>query len=291
MAAGAFNSPTILQRSGIGDSTLLSPLGINTIIDNKHVGANFKNQYGTSTLIKVDKNISNNCPLNKYNFFAFPAVSYFPYINNGKEGDFKRECYNFLLNAVIVIDPSENGLAQTLYDSNTESLMSYQFWTLAPNTSGNVIIDTKDPTIQFNYTYDTYSDPRDLDVGIYMLDIMNECIADMNKQAGKTIVSIAYPDNYASYMKDRASKEILLKSLPYGAYHPFGTCQIGHNADEGVVDSNLHVFGLNNLMICDASILINGTVSAGPGGQLFALGHCASEIIKNIYGDGIINYP
>ena len=119
---------------------------------------------------------------------------------------------------------------------------------------------------------------------------MNECIADMNKQAGKKIISVAYPDNYTSYMKDRASKEIFLKSLAYGAYHPFGSCQIGDNSNNGVVNSNLHVFGLKNLMICDASILINDTIGAGPGGQLFALGHGASEIIKNMYGDGIITY-
>lgn len=38
------------------------------------------------------------------------------------------------------------------------------------------------------------------------------------------------------------------------AAHHVGTCRMAKNADEGVVDSNLKVFGIDNLYICDGSV-------------------------------------
>lgn len=42
LAAGAIHTPQILQLSGIGDPTLLSALGIETMVDLPGVGANFQ---------------------------------------------------------------------------------------------------------------------------------------------------------------------------------------------------------------------------------------------------------
>ncbi|KAI2783651.1 putative GMC oxidoreductase [Daldinia loculata] len=42
LSAGAINSPQILELSGIGDAELLKSLGINVVVDNKHVGENLQ---------------------------------------------------------------------------------------------------------------------------------------------------------------------------------------------------------------------------------------------------------
>lgn len=44
LAAGAHNSPQILQLSGVGSKQLLSSLGIETIVDLPGVGRNFQDQ-------------------------------------------------------------------------------------------------------------------------------------------------------------------------------------------------------------------------------------------------------
>jgi choline dehydrogenase-like flavoprotein len=44
MAAGAHNTPQILQLSGIGPKQLLSSLGIETMVDLPGVGRNFQDQ-------------------------------------------------------------------------------------------------------------------------------------------------------------------------------------------------------------------------------------------------------
>jgi choline dehydrogenase-like flavoprotein len=44
LAAGAINTPAVLQRSGVGDPAILNPLGIATVIDLPTVGKNLQEQ-------------------------------------------------------------------------------------------------------------------------------------------------------------------------------------------------------------------------------------------------------
>jgi choline dehydrogenase len=44
LAAGAVQTPALLQLSGIGDASVLGPIGINTHIDLKTVGRNLQEQ-------------------------------------------------------------------------------------------------------------------------------------------------------------------------------------------------------------------------------------------------------
>ena len=53
LSAGAFGSPTILERSGVGSPTLLEAVGIQTVVDLPGVGENYQGKYTFS--------ISHNC--------------------------------------------------------------------------------------------------------------------------------------------------------------------------------------------------------------------------------------
>lgn len=54
LAAGAFGSPHLLERSGIGDGTLLQSLGIGTRIDNPNVGENLQDPCSLVLASKFD---------------------------------------------------------------------------------------------------------------------------------------------------------------------------------------------------------------------------------------------
>ena len=45
LSAGAFGSPTILERSGVGSPTLLETVGIQTVVDLPGVGENYQGRY------------------------------------------------------------------------------------------------------------------------------------------------------------------------------------------------------------------------------------------------------
>jgi choline dehydrogenase len=48
LAAGAINTPAVLQRSGVGDPALLGPLGITTVLNITTVGKNLQEQTQTA---------------------------------------------------------------------------------------------------------------------------------------------------------------------------------------------------------------------------------------------------
>lgn len=57
LAAGAINSPRLLELSGIGNPDLLQRLGIDVIIDNPHVGENLQNHVYTGVVFEVRDDI------------------------------------------------------------------------------------------------------------------------------------------------------------------------------------------------------------------------------------------
>ena len=59
LAAGAIQTPALLQLSGIGDSALLSKIGVNTLIDLKTVGRNLQEQVCLRAVIAL-RNISSD---------------------------------------------------------------------------------------------------------------------------------------------------------------------------------------------------------------------------------------
>ncbi|PSK33593.1 hypothetical protein B9Z65_7480 [Elsinoe australis] len=68
----------------------------------------------------------------------------------------------------------------------------------------------------------------------------------------KQIVQEDYPEPLP-LNSDEQMHEVILKRVTTG-YHPCGTCRLGKNIDEGVVNGNLKVYGVKKLRVIDASI-------------------------------------
>ncbi|MCJ1309121.1 hypothetical protein MMC25_002776 [Agyrium rufum] len=65
LAAGALNSPKILELSGIGNPEVLRAHGINVIVDNPHVGENFQDHPQTGMSFEVKDGIETLDDLNR----------------------------------------------------------------------------------------------------------------------------------------------------------------------------------------------------------------------------------
>ena len=72
--------------------------------------------------------------------------------------------------------------------------------------------------------------------------------------------------------------EAWLRNHVQSAYHPVGTARIAKSATEGVVDSELRVFGVKGLRVADASVFPN-QIAAHPTAMIIALGERLSDII------------
>ncbi|KAG6856908.1 hypothetical protein H0H87_012490, partial [Tephrocybe sp. NHM501043] len=66
-------------------------------------------------------------------------------------------------------------------------------------------------------------------------------------------------------------------------YHPAGTCRMAPLQDGGVVDSQLRVYGVQGLRVCDASVFPI-IVAGHTAGAVFAIAEKLSDIIKAQYG-------
>ncbi|KXN88620.1 L-sorbose 1-dehydrogenase [Leucoagaricus sp. SymC.cos] len=80
---------------------------------------------------------------------------------------------------------------------------------------------------------------------------------------------------------DRELEEII-RGRVETLYHPAGTCRMAPEADNGVVDSQLRVYGIKGLRVADASIFPE-IVSGHTAGACYAIGEHASDILKTEY--------
>jgi len=66
-------------------------------------------------------------------------------------------------------------------------------------------------------------------------------------------------------------------------YHPVSTCRMAPLEQGGVLDSQLRVYGIQGLRVCDASIFPS-IISGHTAGACFAVAERLSTILKKEYG-------
>lgn len=75
LAAGVINSPSLLERSGIGSAELLNGLGIEVVVDNPHVGENLQNHLMVTISSEVKDGIKTMDPLRRKEPDAIAAAT------------------------------------------------------------------------------------------------------------------------------------------------------------------------------------------------------------------------
>ncbi|GAW08848.1 alcohol oxidase [Lentinula edodes] len=88
----------------------------------------------------------------------------------------------------------------------------------------------------------------------------------------------AFDGKLNEYSNDQLKQEISerLETL----YHPMGTCRMSASEDEGVVDSELRVHGVNGLRICDASVFPS-MVSGHSAAAVIATAEKLADVLQN----------
>lgn len=266
LSAGTVGTPVILQRSGIGPSNILTPLGIPVIVDNANVGANLQNHYGPVVLLAID-------PAKPLGADARPRIGEFDLTghveqayNLGPVSGVRRVQAQFLPGNQI-LSPAD--LAKYVINPNVP-MMSLVTLNLRPRSTGAVKIQSTDPfsepLVTFNYYSDTSTPngvPTDLDIAIRTYKTAAMIQEQYVKETGNESLVILYPPiEYfpPPYGPFKDSSIALLKStaqnsIAISAHHASGTAQMAKAMDSGVVDSNLDVFGTLGLSCCDASVM------------------------------------
>lgn len=227
LCGGSIWTPTILERSGIGNSELLRALDIDVIADNPNVGEHLINHYGPTALVA---GITSGTP------FLQGYINAAPFMNND---DVRR------LQVIGLNVPPGN--------LNVVSLSGIL---IQSQSRGSVHIVNNNPTIYPRVNLNMFSDGSvftpgtDAYLAVSFYKILQQ-IALTNPGFGPVI-----SPPFAVY----AGGDIALLEFAQDldnlsvTYHIVGTARMGASINDGVVDGNLHVFGVKNLMIADVSV-------------------------------------
>ncbi|WP_198968732.1 GMC family oxidoreductase [Xylophilus sp. ASV27] len=255
LSGGALASPQILMLSGIGDAAQLQRHGIALQRELPGVGRNLQDHWYASFAWRVIPGSSVNhrlSGLRKYlegarylltrtGYLALGAAPVTAYVNSEEGG---RADLQLSFNAMSFSATPSGEVAADGYPGISASVVL-----LTPASRGHMELASSDP-LQAPLFHPNYlshaSDVRRHVAGMRRLRKIIQ-----TPPLGLRVVEEVKPGPAA------ASDEQLLDYLKrFGgtAWHPVGTCKMGHD-DQAVVDARLRVQGVRRLRVIDASIM------------------------------------
>ncbi|MBK5933572.1 choline dehydrogenase [Rhodovulum imhoffii] len=276
LSGGSFNSPQLLQLSGIGPGELLRSFGIGVQHDLPGVGENLQDHFGIgaeyrSTVRSTVNDLYNNKLKGGLQLLRHLVSRTGPFADNGNYS-----------NTFIRSDPGidrPDMMVTFMAWCTDEHLKPHPFsgFTILaehmrPNSRGHVRITSPDPDRQPEIQFNFFADDADQHAAIAGLRFarkiaatspMAECV-EYELSPGKDVQS---EDELLSYC--RANGLSLL--------HPVGTCKMGIGVD-AVVDPRLRVHGIDGLRVADASIMPR-IVTANTNAASIMIGEKAAALI------------
>ncbi len=255
LAAGAVQSPQLLQLSGIGPAPLLRSLGIEVKVDAPEVGANLQDHYQARIIVRLKKRLSLNDDVRNPLKLASMGLAWL-----------LRDAGPLTVGAGQVggaaCSPHARGGRPDLQfnvmplsvDKPGDPLHSYSGFTAAvwqchPQSRGRISIRSADPfeapRIEPNYLREEV-DRRTLAAGIATLREIYRQPSFRDLWEAEVLPGPQANDERALLDFARAAGGTV--------FHCVGTCRMGGDASS-VVDAQLRVRGVDGLRVIDASVM------------------------------------
>ncbi len=225
VCAGLMSSPFLLQ-SGVGPNSLLNSLGIPVIFDNPNVGQGLADQ--TQLALFFSTNPKDKIR-NKYNAL-FSQIAWLP--APGADPTVRE-----LRFSTVNLIP---GLTLALLDL------------IQPKSRGSVSINSSNPLAPPVIDFGVLSNPDDLTLYQNALSIYIKAI-NQSLQQIDPLYQLVYPD--PSILDDPAALTAFIQASVASNQSFQCHCRMAPINQGGVVDSTGHVYGVQNLIIADNSIV------------------------------------
>ena len=283
LAAGAFNSPQLLQLSGIGPPSALAQHGIEVIAPSPQVGRNFQDHLCYDHVYRSSQPSLNDLLLP---FFSRLRVG-FEYllrrrgplslsVNQG--GGFYRSRPDVsrpdiqLYFSPLSYERATPGVRK-LMKPDAFSGFNTGISPCRPTSRGEVTIRSADPSeapaIVPGYL-STPEDVRDMIAGAKFLRRL------ANTPTFTSLISEELKPGLACQSDDELLADI--RQRAYSVFHPCGTCRMGGDPAASVVGPSLEVHGVGGLRVADASIF--PTIPSGnTNAPAIMVGEKASDLI------------
>ncbi len=282
LCSGSFNSPQLLELSGIGRREVLQSCGVPLVHELPLVGENLSEHVYSPLCFAARREVSWNrdlrSPLGQARLawrwlrhrdgplssVTATAQAFAPAESGGLKASYKLQVQQVSLAASrgqgkIDIDP---------FDGIT--LASFQ---ICPRSRGSVHIGSADPAADPRLLSNHFTHPEDMSACLAALKLLRRAAA--TGPLAQVIEHEIRPGPQAE------SDEALLdyvRASGATAYHPVGTCRIGTDAAQSVVDPQLRVHGINGLRIADTSVMPN-IASTNTNAIAMVIGERAADFI------------
>jgi choline dehydrogenase len=232
LTAGAYGSPAILLRSGIGPTSHLAEMGIPVTRELPGVGENL-----------LDHPLAaNGFCLHRVHPDAAPEYQAFiRLIVKGRSRQLADDI-DYILFSMVNYDTDSGGWLFVL----PTSLM-------LARSQGTVRLTSPDPHAALAIDHNHFADPVDLEAICDGVELANRLTA------APPLAEILTPAPSSLTWRSRAELRELVRAHADTTYHPSSTCRMGPADDPGaVVDHRGCVHGIRGLRIADASIFPTG---------------------------------
>lgn len=303
LSGGSVNSPQLLMLSGIGPKENLQEFGIKVISDIP-VGQNLydhsstiiplilhqsksdaeldvlseddfykyltkrQGPFGTTLLANIATYIN---PLNVTNPIAEVSFHYIYYPRKRQEF-----VISFMKGWNI-----ENYLGDQIIAANEHYSVLMMFMVLLrPKSKGFIKLKSSDPFIHPSIDPQYFIENEDLEPLLGGYKFIEKLIKTENMREHELKLLELSIDGCSQFPKDSdESRLCLIKHMTSTLYHPVGTCKMGSNAKDSVVDEKLKVFGVNRLRVVDGSIMPT-IVGGNTNAPCIMIGEKAADMIE-----------
>jgi choline dehydrogenase len=277
ISSGAYNSPQLLQLSGVGPGELLRQHGIDVVLDAPGVGSSLQDHLQVRIVSRCSQKLTINDDVMSLRRKAMMAMRY-AFLRKGPLSIAAASAGAFFKTHPRLVTPdiqvhfipfSTDKMGEKLHDFSGFTAHVCQ---LRPESRGSVRIKSADPSAPPEIRINYLSTETDRTTNIEGLKILRKILAApamkpfiaAEEEPGPQVTSDA---DLLAYARQRSST----------VFHPTSTCRMGNDA-LAVVDQRLRVKGIEGLRVVDGSIMPD-LVSGNTNAPIVAIAEKASDLI------------
>jgi len=277
ISGGAFNSPQLLQLSGIGPAELLRQHGIEVVLDAPGVGHDLQDHMQVRVVMRCSKPITLNDIVNNPVRKVLTGLQYAAFrtgpltIAAGTSGAFVKT------NPRLATPDVQIHFLPFSTDKMGEKLHSFSGFTasvcqLRPESRGSLRIRSANPAVPPEIRINYLSTEVDRTTNIEGLKMLRKILKApaLRPYVVEEVdpgAKVASDEALLSYCRARGST----------IYHPTSTCRMG-NDPLAVVDQRLRLRGVEGLRVVDASVMPD-LVSGNTNAAVIMIAEKASDMI------------
>ncbi len=277
ISSGAYNSPQLLQLSGVGPAELLKSHGIDVVLDAPGVGNDLQDHMQVRIVMRCSQPITLNDIVNHPGRRIMAGARYAAFrtgpltIAAGTSGAFFKTDPRLASPDVQIhfLPFSTDKMGEKLHPYSAFSASVCQ---VRPESRGTLRIKSADPMAAPEIRINYLATETDRNVNVEGLKILRKILA---APALKPFV-VEEADPGAKVVSD---EDLLAFCRKRGStvYHPTSTCRMG-NDSLAVVDQRLRLRGIEGLRVVDASVMPD-LVSGNTNAPVIMIAEKASDMI------------